>query len=265
MHAEALLVDDQRTDSAHGCIGGTADPAPSGRAAATGSQPLSIYDFDRTLTLAPTYSAFLLFAARRLAPWRLLMLPLLVPHAIGYAAKRVDRNAMKAAMHRIALGQLVRPTAEKVAQAYAEHVRDNNLSQAALRQIAAEKAEGRRIVLATAAPRLYAEPLARLIGIDDVIATQDGWAGDVLLPAISGRNCYGGEKLARIRGWLSEQGVERSATHIRFYSDHISDLPSFEFCDEAVVVNPCRRLQAVAAERRWPVLDWRTPTQSRLA
>lgn len=42
---------------------------------------LSIFDVDRTITRKPTYSLFLLFAMRRHAPWRALLLPLLLPVA----------------------------------------------------------------------------------------------------------------------------------------------------------------------------------------
>src|SRR3546814_4654856 len=66
---------------------------------------LSVFDLDRTLTRLPTYSRFLLFAARSRAPWRLLLLPLLLPVALLYALKIVPRRTMKQAMHRIAIGR----------------------------------------------------------------------------------------------------------------------------------------------------------------
>src|SRR3546814_16152060 len=50
-------------------------------------------------------SRFLLFAARSRAPWRLLLLPLLLPVALLYALKIVPRRTMKQAMHRIAIGR----------------------------------------------------------------------------------------------------------------------------------------------------------------
>src|SRR5690606_29315256 len=66
---------------------------------------LSIFGLDRTLTVQPTYSRFLLFAARHRAPWRLLLVPLLVPVALLYAVKLISRRTMKEAMHGIALGR----------------------------------------------------------------------------------------------------------------------------------------------------------------
>jgi phosphoserine phosphatase len=43
---------------------------------------------------------------------------------------------------------------------------------------------------------------------------------------------------------------------VRFYSDHVSDRPVFEWADEAVAVNPDAKLRRLAAERGWAVEDW---------
>ena len=59
-----------------------------------------------------------------------------------------------------------------------------------------------------------------------------------------------------IAAWLAAQGIDRSAAHIRFYSDHVSDVPSFDWADEPVAVNPHAALRRVAAERGWPIVDW---------
>ena len=46
---------------------------------------ITILDVDRTITRRPTYTLFLLHAMRRIAPWRALLLPLLVPSAASRA------------------------------------------------------------------------------------------------------------------------------------------------------------------------------------
>ena len=66
-------------------------PAP---AAAPRPAALSVFDLDRTLTILPTYTPFLFFAARSRAPWRLLLLPFLLPVAILYALQLVSRRRM---------------------------------------------------------------------------------------------------------------------------------------------------------------------------
>lgn len=218
---------------------------------------LSVFDLDRTLTILPTYTPFLLFAARTRAPWRLLLAPLLIPAALLYALKLIPRRTMKPLMHRLMIGgTLARADAQALADRFADRLLENGLYADGRALIAAERAAGRRIILATAAPHFYAATIARRLGIDDVVATASSWRGDLLLPELGGTNCYGADKLRMLRAFMDSAGIDRAAAHIRFYSDHASDLPMFEFADEAFAVNPSPKLRKIAASRGWSLLDW---------
>lgn len=219
---------------------------------------ISIFDVDRTITRRPTYSLFLLFGLLRHAPWRLILLPLLAPVALAYGFKRISRERMKEWMHRVALGsRLPREPAEQLAEAFAADLFRSGLFRQAHELIAAEKAAGRRVMLATAAPALYIKPLARQLGIADVVATGGLWDGDWLTYRIEGRNCYGPTKLAMIVDALAQRDIDRGTAHVRFYSDHASDLPVFEWADEPVAVNASPKLLRLARARGWSILDWR--------
>lgn len=219
---------------------------------------LSIFDLDRTLTILPTYTPFLMFAAWTLAPWRLLLLPLLLPIAALYALKLVPRRTMKQAMHRLALGgALPERDAARLADRFARRLVARGLYAEGVALIEAERRAGRRIILATAAPHFYTAALARRLGIADVVATESSWQQGRLVPAIGSANCYGADKRLMVEAFLDRAHVAREAAHIRFYSDHASDLPMFELADEAVAVNPSAKLQAIARARGWPILDWR--------
>lgn len=220
---------------------------------------LAIYDMDRTVTRRPTYSAFLRHAALRLAPWRLLLLPFMLVPALAYALKLIDRGGLKEMSYRLLIGRGVAPERlEPVVESFAERQVATNVMAGALASIAADKAAGRRLVLATASYRLYAASIARRLGFDDVIATdtQIDSSGRVLA-RIDGRNCYGIAKLDMIEAWLQREGLEREAVHIRFYSDHVSDSPVHHWSDEPVAANPHDRLMRLAETEGWEVLDWR--------
>ena len=45
---------------------------------------LAIYDMDKTITRKATYTPFLIHAALRLGPWRLLLLPIVLLWVIAY-------------------------------------------------------------------------------------------------------------------------------------------------------------------------------------
>jgi HAD superfamily hydrolase (TIGR01490 family) len=219
---------------------------------------ISVFDLDRTLTRRPTYGLFLIGAARARAPWRLALAPLLLPLALAYALKLLPRRRMKAAMHWAALGRRIDArTLARLADRFAARVVANGLYPEARACLAAERAAGRRIVLATAAPHHYASAIARRLGIADVVATKARWRRGALTPRIAGENCRGPEKLRRLVAHLDGLGVARGGAHVRFFSDDHSDLPCFEWSDEPCAVNPTRRLAAHAAARGWPVLDWR--------
>lgn len=222
---------------------------------------ISVFDLDRTLTRRPTYSLFLLRAAWEVGPWRLLLIPLLLPAAIAYAVHLLPRKRMKELMHRLLLGRNVgRAEVRELAEAFARDLIADGLYPEAIEQIRHEAAAGRRVIIATAAPAIYVRPLARQLGISDVVATSETWDEDRLTPAISGENCHGPEKRRKLERLLRSLRIRRRDAHIRFFSDDISDLPSFEWSDEAIAVNPCPPLVALAQARKWRVLDWRGQT-----
>lgn len=222
---------------------------------------LSVFDLDRTLTIHGTWSPFLIFAARRRAPWRLAFAPLVVCLMAAYKARLLTRKRLKQAMQRLMLGRAVDlDVVTDLAAAYAERSMANNIYAGAIASIAAERAAGRRIVIASAAHLFYLEALADRLGVADVVGTASMWHGRELTPQIAGENCYGANKRRMLEHWLAGQEIDRARAHIRFFSDDLSDLPTFEWADEAVAVNPSKKLLGLALRRGWTVYDWRQET-----
>ena len=75
---------------------------------------------------------------------------------------------------------------------------------------------------------------------------------------IAGENCYGQAKMRMIAQWIADRGLKGALGRVRFYSDHVSDRPVFEWADEPVAVNPDSRLKRLAHERGWRIDDWKT-------
>jgi HAD superfamily hydrolase (TIGR01490 family) len=220
---------------------------------------LAIYDMDRTVTRRATYTPFLIHAAARLAPWRLALLPFALLTMLAYALKLVDRGRLKEINYGLLVGRGVAPERlEAAVESFAEAQVAGNVLPGALASIAADRAEGRRLVLATASYRLYAAAIARRLGFDDVIATETGVdAQGRVVARIDGANCYGAAKKDMVEAWMQREGLARDAVHIRFYSDHISDAPLHHWSDEAVAANADARLTKLALEKGWEVARWR--------
>jgi HAD superfamily hydrolase (TIGR01490 family) len=213
---------------------------------------------DRTVTRHATYTPFLLHCAVRRAPWRLLLLPFVLVSMLAYGARLIDRARLKEINHRLLLGPSLnprdlRPLVDSFATAQVAH----NVRPGALKAIARDKSEGRRLVLATASYRLYADAIAARLGFDDVIGTGSIIGLDDRVHAkIAGQNCYGPAKLRMIAEWVEASGLRGVHGHVRFYSDHVSDRPAFEWADEPVAVNPHGQLRRLAEQRGWAIEDW---------
>lgn len=220
---------------------------------------LAIYDMDRTITRRATYTPFLIHAALRLAPWRLVLLPVVALTMLAYVAKLVDRGRLKEINYRLLIGGAMDPARlDPIIQSFADKQVATNILPGARASIAADRAAGRRVVMATASYRLYAGAIAERLGIHDVIATETQLdATGRIVARIEGSNCYGDSKLAMIEAWLEREGLTREAVHIRFYSDHISDSVVHHWSDEPVATNAHDRLIRLAKSEGWEVLDWR--------
>ena len=219
---------------------------------------LAIYDMDRTVTRHATYTPFLLHCASRRQQWRLLFLPLVALAMLGYVLKLYDRAKLKEICHLLLLGSKIHPRdLQPLVQSFADATVANNIRPGAREAISRDKEQGRRVVLATASYRLYASAIADRLGFDDVIATGSIIGLDERVHArIEGKNCYGEEKMRMISEWVEKSGLTGAHGHVRFYSDHASDAPAFEWSDEPVAVNPHDRLRRLATARGWMIEDW---------
>jgi len=219
---------------------------------------LAIYDMDRTVTKCPTYTTFLLHCALRRAPWRLLFLPLVVLSMLAYVVRLIDRAKLKEINHHLLVGRRIHPRdLQPLVASFADRQVRTNIRPGAREAIARDKAERRRLVLATASYRLYADAIAERLGFDDVIGTGSIIGLDERVHAkIAGENCYGPAKLRMIADWVEKSGLKGVHGHVRFYSDHMSDQPAFEWANEPVAVNPHGKLRRLAERRGWAIEDW---------
>jgi HAD superfamily hydrolase (TIGR01490 family) len=127
------------------------------------------------------------------------------------------------------------------------------------------RANGDLCAIVTATTRLIAEPMARLFGIDELVATRpatvDGLDDGAFTGEIDGEPCYRHHKVSRVNEWLASR-PPGSGTRLAdfeqswFYSDAIGDLPLLCAVSNPVVVCPDDRLRAHAEQAGWPVVDW---------
>jgi HAD superfamily hydrolase (TIGR01490 family) len=121
-------------------------------------------------------------------------------------------------------------------------------------------AAGRDVVIVSASGGELVEPIAAMLGADEVIATrmvvEDGrYTGAVAFYA------YGENKAAAVRDLAAARGYALDDSYA--YSDSATDVPMLAAVGHPVAVNPDRALRREAAARGWPVLDFTQPAPLR--
>ncbi|MDA3857903.1 MAG: HAD-IB family hydrolase [Roseovarius sp.] len=215
----------------------------------------ALFDLDRTITRAPTWTWFLIHVNGR-RPRFIGQFALIALRMVAYKLRLVPRTSIKAAGVRSLAGHS-RAELQAKADIFVADVLANGLRPGAEAAIRAHKARGDRLVLVTAAVDVVAEPLARALGFDDVICTRLTWPDGANGPVLDGGNCYGAEKLRRI----AELQAERPFSPPTYaYSDHVSDLELLREADHGIAVNPSKRLHRAASQHGLEIVDFEAST-----
>ena len=116
------------------------------------------------------------------------------------------------------------------------------------------RAAGDRVVLLTSSTPYVSEPIARVLGIADVICSRLEVAGGRFTGRVIEPICYGTGKVTLAELWAQREGIDLAAS--AFYTDSVADLPMLERVGRPVAVDPDLRLGRIAARRAWPIERW---------
>lgn len=115
---------------------------------------------------------------------------------------------------------------------------------------------GDRIAIVTATNEFVTRPIATLLGVDTLIATelQRDAAGRVT-GELHGVASFREGKVARVQQWLAGDGLRlQDFERSYFYSDSTNDLALLEHVSDPVATNPSPALQRIAQQRGWPIV-----------
>lgn len=216
------------------------------------TQAVAIFDLDGTITRNDTYVSFLLSVLRTYPSrsTRASWLPLAVLlHKLKWRNNTwLKRRFLAAICGGLQPAQLDPIIARFVARVIAKDIRPG-----ARAAIARHQERGHRLVLASASFDFYVRPLARSLGIAEVVCTEAVWMNGRLSSTLKHGNCYGEQKLKLVEALLSGA---RSTAYFYGYSDHHTDIPLLDWVDEGVAVNPEPRLAAVSQNKGYRIVDW---------
>ena len=119
---------------------------------------------------------------------------------------------------------------------------------------------GHKLLLITSTNRFVAEPFAKKLGIDSLLATEPEIAGDRFTGNYLGVPCFREQKLSHLNNWLQRFGWDMTDSY--GYSDSNNDLPLLEAVSIPVAVDPDPVLSDIARQRGWRQLSLRQGTEA---
>lgn len=114
---------------------------------------------------------------------------------------------------------------------------------------------GDQLLIITATNSFVTTPIARELGVRELLATEPEMHDGRFTGEVVGTPCFQSGKVKRLRQWLDAQEIAFERQW--FYSDSANDIPLLSHVDHAVAVDPDERLAAEARRRGWPVASLR--------
>ncbi|MDZ7621327.1 MAG: HAD family hydrolase [Candidatus Competibacteraceae bacterium] len=125
----------------------------------------------------------------------------------------------------------------------------------ALELLARHRNAGDTLLIITATNRFITAPIAELLDVPHLLATEVEFADGRYTGRSFGIPCFQHGKVERLSEWLAETGHDLDRSW--FYSDSHNDLPLLGRVRYPVAVDPDAVLAQHAQERGWPILSLR--------
>jgi HAD superfamily hydrolase (TIGR01490 family) len=215
--------------------------------------PVVVFDLDGTITRKDTYVPFLLYALYK-QPQKILRLPVLAVDVLRYKIGRQSNTWLKTRfLHALLAGQN-RAEIENWAKSFSLYIFDKGLHLDAISTINSHQERGHDLVLLSASLDIYVELIGDYLGFKHIICTRTSWDNDVLGSELKGGNCYGENKVQRLKQWLSNR---TDKFVLIAYADHKSDFPILNIAQRGIVVNPDKKLRKKAERNQLKITYWK--------
>ena len=118
------------------------------------------------------------------------------------------------------------------------------------------KQRGDVLVVITATIEFITQPIAELLGIENLIAPVPERKNGRYTGELSGIPSFGAGKVKRLEAWLASKDLSMRDSH--FYSDSINDVALLAIVDHPVAVDPDPKLAAIAETNQWQIISLRS-------
>jgi len=121
--------------------------------------------------------------------------------------------------------------------------------------LAKHRANNDFLLIITATNHFVTAPIAKKLGVDDIIATMPEQKDNLYTGKVSGTPCFQEGKVERLSQWLKDKDYSLNESY--FYSDSINDLPLLLEVTHPIAVDPDDTLKNYATEQHWPIISLR--------
>jgi len=115
--------------------------------------------------------------------------------------------------------------------------------------------QGDYLLIITATNRFVTQPIAELLNVDQLIATELQFKDGRYTGEIDGVPCYQQGKVVRLNTWLKDHPFKLEEAY--FYSDSHNDIPLLDCVGHPIVVDGDKQLLTYATEKHWPTMSLR--------
>ncbi len=127
------------------------------------------------------------------------------------------------------------------------------IPQASRELIEKHRNDGDTLLIITATNSFVTRPIADLLGVHDMLATEPEQVDGEYTGKVQGTPCFKEGKVERLHEWLKTNNVSLEGSW--FYSDSHNDLPLLHEVEHPVAVNPDDTLRAEAEQKNWPIIE----------
>ncbi|WP_297962873.1 HAD-IB family hydrolase [uncultured Campylobacter sp.] len=187
---------------------------------------LVLFDFDGTITRDDSLLEFVAYVVgfKKFFRGILVLSPILAAYKLGLASNNFTRRKLLGYF----FAGMSADKFDKICKKYSTTHIEDILKQSAMDKIASYKAAGDKIVIVTASLEDWLRPWCDAQGLE-LLGTKIRRKGGIITGEIEGQNCYGAQKVARVRAAYDVQAFDS----VIAYGDSRGDREMLEFADEA--------------------------------
>ena len=187
---------------------------------------LVLFDFDGTITRDDSLLEFIAYVVGFKKFFRGIFW--LSPVLIGYKLKICSNTYARRRLMTYFFSGMSADKFAQICKKYSNTHIEDIVKFSAMAKIAEYKANGDKVVIVTASLEDWLAPWCRAQGLE-LLGTRIKKKGGVITGEIDGANCYGAEKVRRVREAYDTDAFER----VIAYGDSRGDKEMMEFADEA--------------------------------